>query len=579
METKKSILFELDNFENRISHVIKVIGVGGAGCNAVNYMFTEKNLDLVDFIVANTDVQALNESPVPLKVQLGKNLTGGLGAGSKPEIGKKAALEDLEEVKSMLEGKTKMLFITAGMGGGTGTGAAPEIARLAKSLGILTVGVVTMPFEYEGEKRRKIALKGIDLMRKYVDSLLIVNNQKLIHVYGDLDYVSAFKKSDEVLSNAVESVTRVIMKNFQINVDFNDVKAVLEKSGTALIGTARASGENRAKAVIKNALTSPLLNDNKIKGAKDVLLLIVSGTKPATVKEIDYINKYVRQQADNEVNIIMGLGIDETLGENLSVTVIATGFPPETEKEIIAREKLPERVTVLTDEKAEDGPVKMELDLDDNADAVFEEDNFPDVDMTENNREEKPDENNDDSFQELSLFDEEPFKIDKEPSLKEKSNMPETGARTTVVKMDEKTETGGDMHMQQDLFAGNETGPQKNILILDDDSFESQDMHVARMSAMEEKHEENENTGFSVDTLKTEMPEKPDTELNHESIHQTDFEALRKYIYKFKKVDVRFPSADNSNKPREILIQNYVVLKNGDMKLMDGNSYLNPKFD
>ncbi len=333
MIAKKIIDIDL---EEKISQLIKVIGIGGAGSNAVNYMYENKSLKHVDYIVCNTDLQALNNSPVPIKIQIGKELTGGLGAGSKPETGKKAAIESLQEIEELLSQKTKMLFITAGMGGGTGTGAAPEIAKLAKKLGILTVAIVTMPFKYEGPLRMQSAVKGIEELRKHVDSLLIVDNEKLIEVYGDLPYNEAFNKSDEVLANAVKSVSQVIVTNYHINVDFNDVETILRQSGTALIGTATASGEDRAKKVIEKALESPLLNDNDIQGAKNVLLLIISGTQAATVKEIDFINRYIQQKAGQEVNIIMGLGQDPALERQIAVTVIATGFPAEKQKQIEA---------------------------------------------------------------------------------------------------------------------------------------------------------------------------------------------------------------------------------------------------
>jgi len=321
--------------KEKISKLIKVIGVGGAGSNAVNYMYEHQPLEHVEYIVCNTDLQALNYSPVPVRIQIGKQLTGGLGAGNKPETGRKAAQEDLDEVRRVLEDNTKMLFITAGMGGGTGTGAAPEIAKLAREMGILTVAVVTVPFQYEGPKRMKAAREGIEELRKYVDSLLVVNNQRLIEIHGDLDYRSAFHKSDEVLANAVKSVSKVIMSNYHINVDFNDVETILRNSGTAILGTASAEGENRAGEVIKKALDSPLLNDNRIRGAKNVLLLIISGTQTATVNEISYINEYIRRQAGEQVDIIMGLGQDPSLEKKLAVTVIATGFHPEKQEEII----------------------------------------------------------------------------------------------------------------------------------------------------------------------------------------------------------------------------------------------------
>ncbi len=358
------------DLKKKISQLIKVIGVGGAGSNAVNYMFEQETLKHVDYIVCNTDLQALNDSPVPLKIQIGKELTGGLGAGSKPETGKHAAEENIKEIEEILKDKTKMLFITAGMGGGTGTGAAPEIAKLAKKLGILTVAIVTMPFRYEGPLRLKSAQEGIRELRDHVDSLLIVDNEKLIGVYGDLPITEAFHKSDEVLANAVKSVSQVIVSNYHINVDFNDVETILRGSGTALIGTATASGKGRAEKVIEKALDSPLLNDNNIEGAKNVLLLIISGTQEATVKEIEFINRYIQQKAGKNVNIIMGLGKEPALEKNIRVTLIATGFPIEKQKEI--EESTPELI------------ISVKTSKDDEIDENFLEihENIPDDTMT-----------------------------------------------------------------------------------------------------------------------------------------------------------------------------------------------------
>ncbi len=315
------------DLKTQISKLIKVIGVGGAGTNAVNYMFSKDPLDQVEYIVCNTDAQALKASPVPRKIQIGKSLTKGLGAGSNPSIGQQAAEEDMNEIRDMLSKNTKMVFITAGLGGGTGTGAAPEIAKLANELGLLTVAVVTKPFEYEGERRKKQAEKGLEKIKKYVDSLIVINNEKIIEVYGDLGWKEAFSKSDEVLSNAVRSVTKVITDNYEINVDFNDVEAVLKKSGTALIASAEAQGPNRAIEVVRKVLDSPLLEENHIQGAKDLLLLILSGEDQITVNEISRINKDLKKAAQNpQLNIIQGLGEVPSLGNKISVTIIATGF-------------------------------------------------------------------------------------------------------------------------------------------------------------------------------------------------------------------------------------------------------------
>ena len=315
---------EFDLVKNK-SNVIKVIGVGGGGGNAVNYMYT-KGIKDVDFVVVNTDTQDLTKSPIPNKIQIGKSLTEGLGAGANPEIGERAVNEDLEAIKAILENNTKMIFITAGMGGGTGTGAAPVIAKLAKEMGILTVGIVTSPFQYEGKKRNDYAQKGIENLREFVDSLIIINNNKLREIYGNLTYREAFAKSDEVLASAATSIAEVITHNYLVNVDFRDVRTVLENSGTAIMGSAQAGGEERSNEVITKALDSPLLNDNRIKGAKNILLLIVSGSSQITIDEISEINDYIQQEAGNNADVIMGIGEDESLGEDIAVTIIATGF-------------------------------------------------------------------------------------------------------------------------------------------------------------------------------------------------------------------------------------------------------------
>ena len=307
------------------SNVIKVIGVGGGGSNAINHMFNQ-GIKGVDFVICNTDSQALNSSGVPNKIQLGVNLTEGLGAGANPEIGEKAAIESLDEIKAMLNSNTKMVFITAGMGGGTGTGAAPIIAKMAMELDILTVGIVTTPFQFEGKIRNSQAHSGIEKFRNVVDSLVVINNNKLREVYGNLGFKAGFSKADEVLSTAARGIAEVITHHYTQNIDLRDAKTVLSNSGTAIMGASTAVGENRAKKAITNALDSPLLNDNKISGAKNVLLLIVSGSQEITIDEIGEINDHIQAEAGHVANIIMGVGEDEELGESISVTIIATGF-------------------------------------------------------------------------------------------------------------------------------------------------------------------------------------------------------------------------------------------------------------
>ncbi len=325
-----NIAFDLPKHQ---SSVIKVIGVGGGGSNAVNQMY-QKGISGVDFVICNTDAQALKNSPVPNKIQLGVTLTEGLGAGANPEVGEQSALENINEIKSMLDSKAKMVFITVGMGGGTGTGAAPIIAKLAKEQGLLTVGIVTMPFIFEGKTRNSQAQKGVEKLRQYVDSIIIINNNKLREVYGNLGFKAGFSKADEVLSTAARGIAEVITHHYTQNIDLRDAKTVLSNSGTAIMGSATASGSDRAQEAITKALDSPLLNDNKITGARNVLLLIVSGSQEITIDEIGEINDYIQTEAKSNVDIIMGVGEDETLEEAISVTVIATGFNKEQQHEI-----------------------------------------------------------------------------------------------------------------------------------------------------------------------------------------------------------------------------------------------------
>ncbi len=315
------------------SNVIKVIGVGGGGSNAINHMF-QQGIKGVDFVICNTDAQALHNSGVPNKIQLGVSLTEGLGAGANPDVGEQAALESLEDIRNMLDTNTKMVFITAGMGGGTGTGAAPIIAKMAKEMEILTVGIVTIPFQFEGKLRNEQAQKGIENLRNHVDSLIVINNNKLREVYGNLGFKAGFSKADEVLSTASRGIAEVITHHYTQNIDLRDAKTVLSNSGTAIMGSSSAAGPNRAQDAIMKALDSPLLNDNKITGAKNVLLLIVSGSQEITIDEIGEINDHIQAEAGYGANIIMGVGEDDALEEAISVTIIATGFNLEQQNEI-----------------------------------------------------------------------------------------------------------------------------------------------------------------------------------------------------------------------------------------------------
>ena len=341
-----SISFDLPKNQ---SNVIKVIGVGGGGSNAINHMF-KQGIKGVDFIVCNTDSQALENSAVPNKIQLGVHLTEGLGAGANPDVGQQSAIESIADIEKMLDQNTKMVFITAGMGGGTGTGAAPVIAQLAKERDILTVGIVTIPFLFEGKVRQEQAILGIEKLRKQVDSLIVINNNKLREVYGNLGFKAGFSKADEVLATASRGIAEVITHHYTQNIDLRDAKTVLYNSGTAIMGSATAQGETRAKDAIISALDSPLLNDNKITGAKNVLLLIVSGTNEITLDEIGEINDHIQTEAGFNANIIMGVGDEESLGEAIAVTVIATGFDIEQQNEIVNTE--PKKIIhVLGDEQ------------------------------------------------------------------------------------------------------------------------------------------------------------------------------------------------------------------------------------
>jgi cell division protein FtsZ len=337
------------NMPKTQSNTIKVIGVGGGGSNAVNHMFTQQ-IKGVDFVICNTDAQALENSAVPNKIQLGANLTSGLGAGANPEIGAQAAKESMQEIQQMLNTQTKMVFITAGMGGGTGTGAAPIIAKIAKDMNILTVGIVTMPFAFEGRRRSKQAQEGIDQLRQNVDSLIVINNNKLREVYGNLGFKAGFSKADEVLSTASRGIAEVITHHYKQNIDLHDAKTVLSNSGTAIMGSAKEEGTNRARTAIVKALDSPLLNDNKITGAKNVLLLIVSGTNEVTLDEIGEINDYIQDEAGYDANIIMGVGEDEKLGDAIAVTIVATGFAKD-QQSTITNTEVKKIVHTLEDEQ------------------------------------------------------------------------------------------------------------------------------------------------------------------------------------------------------------------------------------
>ena len=345
---------EIMNFDLTVNSgsIIKVIGVGGGGGNAVNHMYYQGIRD-VDFMVCNTDAQALINSPVPYKVQLGSSLTEGRGAGNKPETGRDSAIENIEDVKQVLRNNTKMVFITAGMGGGTGTGAAPVIAQAARELGILTVGIVTIPFRNEGRRRIKQAVEGIAAMETHVDSLLVINNERIREMYGDSKISDAFAKADNILTTAAKGIAEIITVPGYINVDFADVETVMRNSGVALMGTGVASGVNRAVIAVEEALNSPLLNNNDIMGARNILLNITSGIEEITMDEIGDITDFVQEKAGNSADLIWGNGVDEALGDKISVTIIATGFSTSSIPEMVINQNHEKTYHTLMDDSSE----------------------------------------------------------------------------------------------------------------------------------------------------------------------------------------------------------------------------------
>ncbi|MFZ1857713.1 MAG: cell division protein FtsZ, partial [Chitinophagaceae bacterium] len=350
------------------SSILKVIGVGGGGGNAVNFMFGQQ-IDGVNFIICNTDAQALANSGIPNRIQLGPHLTQGLGAGANPDIGRQATEESLEEIKRILEVNTKMAFITAGMGGGTGTGGAPIIAKICKDLGILTVGIVTTPFAYEGKKRQQQAEEGIKTLKGYVDTLLVISNDKLRHQFGNLKMREAFEKADNVLATAAKCITDVINSTGQINVDFADVCTVMRNGGVAILGNAEASGENRAQQAIEEAMNSPLLNDNDIRGAKWILININSaaGDHEFTMDEVEVIQNYLLNQAGENTDVILGMGYDSTLGDRIGITLIATGFEHKDPfaKPVVKKEepKAEEKIVMVLGQVEDKIPVITKFEL------------------------------------------------------------------------------------------------------------------------------------------------------------------------------------------------------------------------
>jgi cell division protein FtsZ len=377
---------DLINFELPIerSSIIKVIGVGGGGSNAINYM-QRLGIKDVNFVVVNTDAQALSQSPVGVKIQIGASLTEGRGAGSKPEVGMQSAIESIAEIEEILRSNTKMIFITAGMGGGTGTGAAPVIAKAARELGILTVAIVTIPFKFEGQQRINQAIDGLNELKEYVDSLLVINNEKLREIYGDLGLSIAFSKADNVLATAAKGIAEIITVPGYVNVDFADVQTVMANSGVAIMGSAVASGENRALTAIQEAVSSPLLNNNDITGAKNVLLNITSGTNEVTMDEVGIITDYVTNSVAKNTNIIWGTCNDPALEEMISVTIIATGFETNSIPELYHRKKPTSKIT-LTELTSNAKPTDTPFEIKDKEGREFKSDEIMTVKNGETSR-------------------------------------------------------------------------------------------------------------------------------------------------------------------------------------------------
>ena len=475
------------NLPKNRSSVIKVIGVGGGGSNAVNHM-THVGVNGVDFIVCNTDAQALYHSPVPNKVQLGASLTEGLGAGADPEIGHRAAQESIAEITKMLENGTKMCFVTAGMGGGTGTGAAPVIAKAARDMGILTVGIITSPFSFEGNIRATQAEVGIKAMRESVDSLIVINNDKLRQVYGDLGFRNAFSKADEVLAGAAKGIAEVITNHYTQNIDLRDAKTVLENSGSALFGTGTAEGEDRAAVAISAALDSPLLNDNHIKGAKNILLLLTSGEgkHEITIDEIGEITDHIQREAGGNANVIMGIGGQQEEGSKITCTIIATGFP--TGKQVLPTD-VPEVVVHTLDEKKEEPIVVAQPQ-----DKVFETPQEPAA--------EKQEEPGDRVLMDLGDFEEEEtpyFEAEKEEESLSAEALLEEDPRTGFPQIPEEDESIFESSLQGQEFEDEQ--PMVHVLEWDmEDELDEEDI-VAEDTSNEPQLVESETT------LEEEIPE------------------------------------------------------------------------
>lgn len=455
------------------TELIKVIGVGGGGGNAVNHMYSQ-GIQGVDFIVCNTDQQALDISPIPQKIQLGETLTNGLGAGSNPETGMNAAIETIEDLKEMLSGGTKMVFITAGMGGGTGTGAAPIIAKACREMDILTVGIVTMPFSFEGKKRRMAAENGIVSMRESVDTLLVINNDRLREMYGNLTLDNAFAQADDVLTTASKGIAETITRTGKINVDFNDVNTVMKDSGVAIMGSASASGENRALKAVSDALASPLLNDNKIEGADYVLLNITYGKNNVLMDEISEITDYIQDEAGLSADIIWGHGLDESMGEDeMNITLVATGF-----------KKAPD--TGIQDEQQKQRVERKVVRLEDEVDTQ----------LTKPMDEQSPVQEDKPQFTEptLKTEQEESASNEEEPKAQDEEEASDSVAETPEAQdMEDKAQTTFEFTVMQDRQKSTETSNEEQPVVHHlDDKLEEEQKAQADEPFVTKKEEENE---------------------------------------------------------------------------------------
>tara|TARA_B100001778_G_C18588454_1_gene631033 strand:- start:445 stop:2199 length:1755 start_codon:yes stop_codon:yes gene_type:complete len=568
------------------SSQIKVMGIGGGGSNAVNYMYVN-GISGVDFVVCNTDSQALEASPVPIKIQLGADLTEGLGAGSNPEIGKKAAEESQDKITELLDANTKMLFLTAGMGGGTGTGAAPVIAEIAKEKNILTVGVVTNPFSTEGGYRKKYAENGIIELKKYVDTLLIINNDKLIEVYGDLTFTQAFGKANEILNTATKGIAEVISQHLLVNIDLNDARKVLENSGTAVMGQAQATGENRAVEAVMGALDSPLLNDNDITGAQQVLLKIVTGEGEGEIRmsELSKIKHKIQEAAGDEVNIIEGIGIDPSLNEAVSVTVIATGFKQ--------KKKPKSPTTILLDETKEINDYEDDLEknndeplletssnnqqiLDLNSE-IFDLTNEDEVNINENSLNKDDSENHDESIH-VNSFDQDIIKsnLDEEVDINMSNSINEKDNQNDENFMFEKdTVAENTKQVVFDLEENHDKQNEKNIndsLNYNDDNLEPGDntLNTDELQTLKSNQ-------VSVDSMKVEAREREDR-LRSISQQLRTPSGLTKLedVPAYKRSNIKLEETEHSS---EINDKNYKLDEENNISLNKNNSFLHDNVD